>query len=78
MKRTLIACAFVALTILTSHAGWIVPPMSDNGSYSGPDGTAYWAHGTGSYSGTDGSYMTWNRTGFTRVDPDGSRYSCRW
>jgi hypothetical protein len=75
MKKMIFSIAF-AFTAAVLQAGWHTPPLSDNGSYSGPDGNAHWFNGAGSYSGNDGSYLIWNRNGWTYTGPDG-RYSSR-
>jgi hypothetical protein len=76
MKKLIFSIAF-AFAAAASQAGWHIPPLSDYGSYSGPDGNAHWANGTGSYAGNDGSYLIWDRHGWTYTGPDG-RYSNRY
>jgi hypothetical protein len=72
MKKLVLSIAF-SFTATVSQAGWFPIPLTDNGSYDGPDGHGRWFNGRGSYAGNDGSYETWDRNGWTYDGPDGTR-----
>jgi hypothetical protein len=77
IKKLVLSIAF-SFTAAVSQAAWFPIPLSDSGSYDGPDGHARWFNGRGSYAGNDGSYETWDRNGWTYDGPDGTHYSGRY